>query len=198
VVEGDAEFDALPRLHKKSLIAGCPPLRATNMGGIGSDITPTAIARRVVGSVIAHQAAGRTKVVVCFDREQRQECPGELALAVLSALRDELAKHNRSSSDVHVVVADRAFEAWILADADGLHKRGALARAPSFHSFEGSLGLSSAKGKADLTKLLSRTYSETSDGPKLFEQIDFACARKFEVRGHRSRSLDKFLRTLGV
>jgi hypothetical protein len=111
VVEGDAEYDAIPRLHTKKLIARCPPLRATNLGGVGSHVTPAAIAKMAVGSVIAHQVAGRTKVIVCIDREQRNECSGQFAGLVHAALVVELTNRNRSISDVHVVVANRAFEA---------------------------------------------------------------------------------------
>jgi hypothetical protein len=91
-----------------------------------------------------------------------------------------------------------AFEAWILADAAGLHQRRTFVVAPSFHSFEGSLGLNATKGKDDISRLLGRSYSETSDGPKLFEKVDFAAARKFGSGTGGSRSLDKLLRTLGV
>jgi hypothetical protein len=54
------------------------------------------------------------------------------------------------------------------------------------------------KGKADLTKLLGHDYSETEDGPRLFEQLNFPLARLFLGSAGGSRSLDKFLRTIGV
>ena len=198
VVEGDAEFEALPRLHKKKLVAGCPPLKATNLGGVGSDVTPSAIAKRSVGSVMLHQIAGRSKVVLVIDREQRADCSGAFATAVREALHKELQAKGKPTTDVHVVVADRAFEGWILADAKGLHERRKLKQAPSFNRFEGSMGLRGTKGKDDLTRMLDREYSETSDGPTLFESIDFTVARQFKGTACGSRSLDKFLRTLGV
>lgn len=42
IVEGDAEYAAIPRLHTKKLIAGCPPIHVTNLGGVGSHLSPLA------------------------------------------------------------------------------------------------------------------------------------------------------------
>jgi len=110
----------------------------------------------------------------------------------MQALADELQAKNRSAAGVTVVVADRAFEAWILADAAGLHARRTFARAPNFGRFEGALGQGGRKGCAELDHLLGRPYAKTSDGPDLFRRMDFAAARA------QSGSLDKFLRSLGV
>ncbi len=198
VVEGDAEFAAFPLLHKNKLVTGCPPLKAVNLGGVGADTKPVGIARLVVKKVIAYQVAGCARVVVCIDREHRDLCAPQLAIQVMGALKTELQQKGRSADDVHVVVADRAFEAWLLADARGLHTRRVFKRAPGFHSFEGQLGERRLLGVVELTNLLGRTYSKTKDGPQLFSRLDFAAARAHSRGGHGSKSLDKFLRTLGL
>ena len=140
VVEGETEFSSLPLLHREGLIARCPPLKVVNLGGIGSERTAVGIAKMVVPKIIAHQEAGRPKVVVCLDREQRSKCAGELASEILSAVSNELAKRRRTSEGVNIVVSDRSFEAWILADARGLHERRVFGAAPRFHRFEGEPG----------------------------------------------------------
>lgn len=198
VVEGDSEFLALPLLHREGLIPNCPPLRATNLGGVGSDRSPIGIAEMAAGSVHAHKIAGRTKVVLCLDLEQRAECAGAFAVSVATALTGVLASRKCPTDDVHVVAANRSFEAWILADARGLYARKHLKKAPTFHRFEGSLGMNRTKGKDDLSSLLQRPYSETQDGPRLFKQLDFAAARAWADGGRGSRSLDKLLRILCV
>lgn len=198
VVEGDAEYYALPRLHKERLIPNCPPLQATNLGGVGSHMSPLGIARMAAGSVHAHKLAGRSKVILCIDLEQRPDCAGAFATSVAQALSEALASRNCPTNDTHVVIANRSFEAWLLADAQGLFSRGVLRKAPKFHRFEGSLGLNGTKGKDDLTQLLERTYSETRDGPRLFASLDFKEARLWTGAGRGSRSLDKFLRFLGI
>jgi len=198
VVEGDAEFYAFPRLHKKHLVPRCPPLKLINLHGVGSDRTSLGIAKRCAGRIAGLKEGGCSRVVLCLDREQRLDCAGAFATSVLDAVRKELASRNQPSDDVHVVVADRAFEAWILADARGLHERGHLKNRPKFMRFEGELGERQEKGVRELSKLLNRDYSKTKDGPALFEKIDFAEARLFRSQHHGSRSLDKFLRTLGI
>lgn len=198
VVEGDAEFEALPLLHKKKLIPGCPPLKASNLGGVGSDRKPVGIAKLVAPKVIAHQQAGRTHVVVCLDREQRPECAPEFAQQVQAALSQELVARNKPVEGVQVVISDRAFEAWLLAGARGLHARGVLKAPLAVHCFEGQMGIEGRKGVGELTKLLGREYSKTKDGPSLFEKLDFPAARSHRNSGHGSKSLDKFLRTLGI
>jgi hypothetical protein len=192
VVEGDTEFKALPYLHTKKLIPKCPPLRAKNLGGVGSDLLPVGIAARLVGPVIAHQVSGHHPIIACIDREQRQMSAASLAGNVATELRRLLEERNRSTAGVFVAVADRTFEAWLLADAHGLHKRGHLKHAPSFRSFEGLLGRERKKGVVELSILLDRPYGKTTDGPALFEALDFPTARA------GSASLHAFLSTLGV
>ncbi len=181
VVEGDTEFAALPLLHRRRLIAGCPPLKATNLGGVGSHKTPAAIANQVAPHVIAHQVAGRPRVVVCVDREQRHDCSPSFARAIHGELVKVYVAKDRpvtALATVSVVVADRAFEAWLLAG--------------SGQTFDGQLGRKQRKGVVELEALLRRPYRKTVDGPQLFSKLDLQVAR----RG--SKSLDKLLRELGV
>lgn len=195
IVEGDTEFAALPRLATKRLVANCPPIQATNLGGVGSDVPPVGIAKRVVQKVRQHRAANRCPVIICIDRESRAESAFAFAAAILERLREELGD---SADDVCVCIADRTFEAWLLADARGLHKRGALKRAPKFFCFEGELGKRGKKGVIELGELLGREYSKTIDGPALFEQLNFAVARRCRAQEHGSRSLHNFLQALGT
>ncbi len=195
VVEGNTEFHALPLLHE---LLECPPLKATNLRGVGEQNTPVGIAKLAAPSIRSHIIAGRSRVVLCIDRESRKECAGMLAQAIHHELRKELGRTNHDGHDVHVVVADRAFEAWILADARGLHTRKEFKSAPKFHSFEGHMGEQGRKGEVELSRLLGRDYSKSRDGKELFAKLDFQQARRHERGSHGSKSLDKLLRTLGV
>src|SRR5262245_53507690 len=71
---------------------------------------------------------------------------------VALALRRELSARSRSSDGVTIVVADRSFEAWILAGSEGLYARGFLV-ASYRGSFEGELGERSQKGAVELGRL---------------------------------------------
>lgn len=197
VVEGETEFYALPLLHHgPNAISGCPAIRVSNLGGIGSHLLPVGIARMAAAPMKAHLIAGRRPVILCLDREQRGECAGEFAQALLTELLREVGR--AYAEDIAVVVADRTFEAWILADAVGLAKRKLFKATPKFHCFEGAMGERQEKGTVELTRLLGRAYRKTSDGPRLFAALDYAAARDWG-RGRRgSRSFNKLLTTLGI
>jgi hypothetical protein len=191
VVEGDTEFYALPKLS--GLVANCPGLKATNLGGLGSHLSAAAIAKRAVPMVRQHFAAHRAAVVICLDREDRSERAEDLANEILRHLCEEVPQ-----GPVNVVVADRAFEAWLLADAIGLHEASEFIYRPRLGCFEGCLGRGCRKGAAELDHLLGRPYVKTKDGPRLFQRVRFQQARDFGPGKRGSRSLDKLLRTLGV
>jgi len=148
IVERDAEFKALPLLCNRSLLANCPPLRAINLQGVGTDRAPIGIAKMVKPKVIQHQVAKRYPIVICIDREQRAMTAAALATSVMTELRTLLQAEGRSIAGVHIAIADRTFEAWILADARGLHEKKLFVRAPKFHSFEGEMGRENKKGVA--------------------------------------------------
>jgi hypothetical protein len=196
IVEGQTERDALPLLHTKKLVRDCPPMSVINLEGVGSHLAPIGVARRVLPKVIEHQVKQRTPIVVCIDREQRDATADEFAKAVLTELTALLRAKGRQANEVRVAMADRAFEAWILADARGLHRKKMFVRGPAFHSFEGAMGKQQKKGVVELGELLGREYRKTGDGPRLFEKLDFVAAR--DHGGHGSVSLDSFLRMLGV
>ena len=198
IVEGDTEFAALPLLHTKKRVPQCPPLRAINLGGVGSHLEPIGIAKMVKPKVLQHMVADRSPIIVCIDREQRTIGADKLASDIFRALKSLLDAENRSSDGVHVAIADRTFEAWILADARGLYKRRIFQHAPTFHKFEGEMGKNQKKGLVELGELLGRPYGKTTDGPRLFEQVTISEARKCGPKDHGSRSLDNFLHMLGV
>jgi hypothetical protein len=167
-------------------------MKPFNLGGIGEDVTAIGIAKQVLKPAKAYLDSGR-KVVVCVDRENRDDCPGDFASAILAALKAQLKKKGYENADVHVVIANRSFEAWILADASGMHDRGVFKVRPSSRCFEGRPG-----ERGNLAKFLGGDYEKTRDGPRLFAKLDFAEARKYRNGNLGSKSLDKLLRTLGV
>jgi hypothetical protein len=53
------------------------------------------------------------------------------------------------------------------------------------------------KGVVELTEMLGGDYDKTTDGPRLFEEIDIGVARKHDGSERGSKSFDKLLRALG-
>jgi hypothetical protein len=152
VVEGDTEYIAFPYLHTKKMLPNCPPLKATNLKGVGSHLNPEGVARMVAPKVIAHMAAGRNGVVVCIDLEDRNECPGVFAQAIHAKLKVLLHEKDYDVGNVHIIILNRSFEAILLAGSKGLHQKGLLKAEYGGHSFEGKLGKQGRKGVVELCR----------------------------------------------
>lgn len=198
IVEGDAEFATFPRLHKEVADSRWPPIKAINLGGVGSHLEPQGIAARIVPKIIQLHAGNVHRVVVCFDREQRDQCVVEFANAVTAATRAKLAEKGRSDLQFAVVIADRCFEAWLLAGAASLTANGTFKSLPTTVCFEGSMGERQRKGVLELSKALGRDYRKTTDGPKLFLEMDHATSADHGPGKRGSRSLRKLHKELGV
>jgi hypothetical protein len=114
VLEGKSESLAFRQLP--SLFRECPPIdRPAVVEGIG-DISAAQVAKRVAREVAFLEPDNR-KVIVCIDRESRAVAAEELAQEVAAALCEALPEVGGISNyPVDVIVADRAFEAWLLAD----------------------------------------------------------------------------------
>lgn len=104
LVDGEAEVASLPRL--------IPQLREhtghTILHPLRSAVQPKATAERIAQScqreITILAGKGVDRVIVLIDREDRAECPTELALQVQRAIA------KRTAVPVRVVVKDRCFE----------------------------------------------------------------------------------------
>jgi hypothetical protein len=128
-----------------------------------------------------------TDIVVLLDREDRQECPGQLAGEILDNLEIPPGCFG------FVVIKDRMFENWLVADVATLRK------------FPGRYALSAADerrivpdgaDKLDALRIMkgitSPSYAKVSDSRKIMEAADpMAVAAN-------SRSFRRLLRVLGA
>jgi hypothetical protein len=168
--------------------------------GIGSDSTPSQIAKRVARDIAFLQPDNR-KVLLCIDRESRLLTAEDLAAQVAAALAVVLPEvGGRPGYPVHVVVADRAFEAWLLADIECLAKTGVRPPRKCYESYMrpklGGRKLGYHYGD-DLLRTYVGRYEKTVDGPKLFAKVNFAHAIvPCDGGGRGSRSLANFLDAL--
>lgn len=194
LVEGETEMAALPRLRQMGL--ACPPLVLRKCKPFGGDAAPAAIAHIAAPFILAIRAKDVERVVFCFDREHRDQDPSALADEVHRALRTELGGGKDRAHWLSVVVANRAFEAWILADAAGLTSRRHFKRQPCKGRFEGQLGERRLLGVAEITHGLGSPYRKTFHGPRLFGEIELDRARDAAPHATGSASLDRLLRVL--
>jgi len=191
IVEGATEYFSLPHLIKK---LGCNPLTPNNLNGIGDDWNLEALVRkRLYRSVVAASYKPRCDhILIVFDRESRSESAYKIADTVLKALSLELQKNNKHLTQrVSVVICDRHFENWIIADYE------ALTRLPYISaSLATKVGTQSdgKLGKSILESVFKgkRKYHETRDAPVFCQTIDITNPK---VQG-RSDSLKKLVSSL--
>lgn len=200
VVEGRTEGLAFRKLP--GLLPGCPPVdRPAVVDGIG-DVSAANVAKRVVREV-AFLQPDNYKVIVCIDLECRPTTAADFARDVAAALAAALPlAGGRPGYPVEVVVADRAFEAWLLADIECLATAGLR---PPRKYYEGHMRVKEGGRKIgyhygdDLIRKFVGKYEKTRDGPELFAKVNFAHARVPCDQGSRgSKSLAVFLNALGV
>lgn len=194
LVEGETEMAALPKLRQMGL--SCPHLVLRKCKPLRGDAAPVTIARIAAPYVRALRAKDVGRVVFCFDREHRDQDPAALAEEVYHALRVELGGGRERADWLHVIVANRAFEAWILADAAGLTSRKDFKSQPCKGRFEGQLGERRLLGVAEITRGLGSPYRKTFHGPRLFGAIELDRARDAAPHATGSASLDRLLRVL--
>jgi len=186
VVDGVSEFASLPSLYAELRKAtGNQILRP-----VRANIQPTApsgvIVRQCSKRIRECYERGAEAVVVLIDREDRNECPGEIASAIEARL-------GQARLNAHVVIKDRTYENWLLADIDALK------------CLSGRFVLSKATVQAvqpnkadhvDALKLLKRSvrsgsYHKVDDSKRICEKADAS-----RLAQH-SRSFRRFLRVVG-
>lgn len=189
IVDGDAEFRALPHLYDR---IGTPHIL---LSPVRAPIHPHApfpqMAQAVARKIPILRSWDADAALVLLDRETRQECPGAIASSLLALIRPQC-----KASGIHhvsVVLKDRTFENWLISDPKALlrmPKRFGFA-STSLRKFGG--GADSVDAMSSLkTAAIGAAYSKTLDAPRILRLADPATMAK------NSRSFEKFSRELGV
>jgi len=173
VVEGKTEGKAFKLLPK--LLNDCPRLDGPAVvDGIGAEATPEQVARRVAKDVAFLQPDNDT-VVVVVDRECRVVSAVDFAAEVRTELARLLpALGAENDYPYHVVVADRAFEAWLLGDLKclaGPRRTYAVKCYEGHQRVKGGTRSSGYHYGDDVLKEVLGDYEKVRDGPRLFEKI---------------------------
>jgi hypothetical protein len=188
VVDGETEFYALrpivARLREASGNDILYPLRAN----ISPEAPPGQIAQACDSRIKQLVLRGCDLVVVLVDREQRDDCCSVIATDLIAALS------KRCACGLSVVVKDRMFENWAIADPGALS-----AQAARFDRRRvDQIARRVAPNKADRVDALrhleaaavSLSYDKVADGSRIMELADvLAIARN-------SRSFRRLLRVV--
>lgn len=121
VVEGKSEYVALPRLHE-ALSAQYP---VTLLGPVLAPVHPTSdpgrIAQGCRNALLVLERRRVDRIVAILDREDCPCCVGSRSAEIAAALQA------RTAVPVEVVLKDRSFENWLLADLDAVRSQQAFA-----------------------------------------------------------------------
>jgi hypothetical protein len=186
LVDGEAERAGLPMLFEQ--------LRAQTGHAIVNPLQPAvhpkADPERFAGACVPKieilAKKGVDRIVVLVDREDRDDCPTEIA----TAIRQSIIR--KTALPVCVVVKDRCFENWLVADAESFVSSTRFKLEPSVRrAIESGL----ADG-LDALALLKRnavkdSYNKVRDGKRILEQSDVG------RMAAGSRSFRRLLRCLG-
>lgn len=115
VVDGAAESQALKLLTQRINIKDTQLLKP-RYTDIQPKATPRQIARKAMNTISILLAEGAVKVVVLMDREDNAKCATELAKEI------EEAFTALGGTNISVVIKNRKFENWLIADIDALRK----------------------------------------------------------------------------
>lgn len=186
IVEGQAEFDAIPRLATQlSAITS-----ATFVGPLFVRVDPTArpeqIAQGCQNALVVLERKRTQRIVLLLDREQQPICCGIRCSVVADALK------RKTTVPVDVVLKDRTFENWLIADLE------AIKALPGRFKPSRTALRQVSPDKADavdgyrwLENASDRTYDKRKDAIRILERADVD-----RIAGN-SRSFRRFLRVVG-
>jgi len=196
VVEGESEISAIPQLLRDSGVRLARPIKFSGQPGqCNDDVFREFIQHKIIPSIRAMVLKNVSLVIVIFDREMREQCPGicaqDMNQTIIGTMQTRY--HYTGSPPISVVCADRKLENWLIADPKGILTHnyivGDLSRVVG----------SKADGK-DAETLLKRVYKPGRHYHKHMDAPKLACKVRTmqpDVR-LRSHSLDKLLRECGI
>jgi hypothetical protein len=185
IVDGQAEPEALSLALRRLRDIG--PFHIV-YARIQPTAAPARIAEMARDQVEKLLARGAQRIVLLIDREDRDDCAPGFAAAIESAML------GLGTGQVRVVVKNRKFENWLIADPDALARL--RKRFEITEAFRRHVGPDKADNVPDAEAWLARatrgdSYHKRGDPLRIMRVLDVRAAAK------NSRSLRRFLRVLG-
>jgi hypothetical protein len=186
VVDGESEFKSLPLLYP-ALSSGCG---AQILTPILAKMMPTApvpvIARACTQAIRQLDGRRADKIIVLLDHESQDRCPPQLAAdlqLVLAAV---------ANAAVDVVIKDRMFENWLVADCNALASQRARFEMTPARRRRVQDNKADAIDALRLIKemCIGPQYHKVQDSARILSQAD-----PMTIATH-SRSFRRFLRAL--
>jgi len=121
VVEGVSEFESLPFITAKFAADLPDALRRPVKANI-QPAAPVAVIARECARAVRQLEDRVDRAVIVLDREDRQECCGDLATGIANLVRPNVR------CGVDVVLKNSKYENWLVADFDAIQTMGARFR----------------------------------------------------------------------
>jgi len=187
LVEGDAELEALKLLTERIKVKGVQ-LLSPIQANMQPKSTPGRIARVAAAKLGVLKTKKAERVIILIDREDRQECPGDWAAEI------EAAFNRLGHQHVKVVIKNRKFENWLIADVNVFKKLSA--RYKVTEKFEKSVVPNKADSVRDAKALLDQ-IAVKREFHKRRDAAQIAALQDYLEMGGNSRSFRRFLRLIG-
>lgn len=189
LTEGESEYASLPLLYSQlKERTGASILNPIRIA-VQPDGPPEKIALQCEKAFKICAARGVALAVVVLDREQKSQAPGTIATLILDAINRRVTP----SFGVRVVLKDRAFENWVIADPEALRSQ------PARYTVTPSLERAVAPDRADRSDALvllkkatqGSAYDKVADAKRILARADVGRAAA------NSRSFRHLLHVIG-
>lgn len=185
--EGVSEYQTFSLLYPQFREATSNEFIAPLRVPISPNCSPELIAAKCKTALHVAKAKMADVFVLVIDRESNEACPGGIA----DAIQERLSRF--TDLRTHVVIKDRMFENWLLADLD------ALGAQPGRFTVDNTLRRRIEPNRADscdasaLIKkaCISKAYSKTSDSALIMKRVRIDTASK------NSRSFRHLMHVIG-
>jgi hypothetical protein len=146
--------------------------------------------KRIAPLVTAVATAGPDKIVVVLDREDRTECPGDLAKRGLAIILEECG-YCLEECSVAVIVANKEFETILFADYSAVDSLQIL-KGPVSQTFPATTDAQNVLSWLKGYFRSGHSYDKPRDGKSLAQKINLTDA----AVQNRSRALRKLIKEL--
>jgi hypothetical protein len=188
IADGSAESQALRLLTRQIRIEGTQILDP-----IYADMQPTSTPRQIAKSAeegikyLKRKQAAR--VIVLVDREDLKGSPSDLATSLETAFRE------KGHSHICVVIKNRKFENWLIADPQAFKKM--PARYKVTLAFEKAVVPDKADSVEDAEAHINRIVKGKDKYHKRRDAVQITAKQDCLEIGQNSRSFRRFLRLVG-
>lgn len=189
ITEGQSEFQSLPFLYEQLSARSNTVLLSPLRINVSPDAPVAHIAKQSKALVKIALARRVDLVVVLFDRERAPSSPGEIAVGLRNAIHEAC----ELQGTCEVVIKDRMYENWLVADVDGLKSHRKRFRVTQ--AVERQVAPNKAD-RADALALLKKAaigsdYDKVADSKRICRTLDV------ERAAQNSRSFRHLLHVLG-